>query len=137
MSPNAGGGGGSCVVSVDVSRARIFKLLRSPRIDSKESITPAYVAQRTGATTLAQPHRLFKYSSTAVHGSPNKLWRSNSIFNLGMCMSLHNDFKSGEIRQQTISFSCDSFFVLTVSDLHIKMSQSACTTTSIGITNTF
>jgi hypothetical protein len=30
----------------------IFKLLRSPGIDSKESIPPAYVAWRAGATTL-------------------------------------------------------------------------------------
>ncbi len=33
-------------------RARIFKLLRSSRIDSKESIPPAYVAWRVGTTTL-------------------------------------------------------------------------------------
>jgi hypothetical protein len=32
-------------------RARIFKLLRSPCIDSKESIPPAYVAGRAGTTT--------------------------------------------------------------------------------------
>ncbi len=29
-----------------------FKLLRSPRIDSKESIPPAYVAWLAGTTTL-------------------------------------------------------------------------------------
>jgi hypothetical protein len=33
-------------------RARIFKLLRSPRIDSKVSIPAAYVAWRAGTTTL-------------------------------------------------------------------------------------
>ncbi len=33
-------------------RARIFKLLRSPRINSKESIPPAYVAWRAGTATL-------------------------------------------------------------------------------------
>ncbi len=33
-------------------RARIFKLLRSPRIDSKETIPPAYVAWRAVTTTL-------------------------------------------------------------------------------------
>ncbi len=33
-------------------RARIFKLLRSPEIDSKESIPPAYVAWRAGSKTL-------------------------------------------------------------------------------------
>jgi hypothetical protein len=32
--------------------ARIFKLLRSPGIDSKESIPPAYIAWRAGAITL-------------------------------------------------------------------------------------
>ncbi len=47
-------------------RARIFKLLMSPRIDSKESIPPAYVAWRAGTTTLfysysvPSPHRLLK-----------------------------------------------------------------------------
>ena len=48
------------------SRARILKLLMSPRIDSKESISPAYVAWQAGTTTLfllAVPstHRLFKF----------------------------------------------------------------------------
>jgi hypothetical protein len=33
-------------------RARICKILRSPGIDSKESIPPAYVAWRAGPTTL-------------------------------------------------------------------------------------
>ncbi len=33
-------------------RARIFKLLRNPRIDSKDYIPPAYVAWRAGTTTL-------------------------------------------------------------------------------------
>ena len=33
-------------------RARIFILLRSPGIDSKESIPPAYVAWRAGTTTI-------------------------------------------------------------------------------------
>ncbi len=32
--------------------AGVFKLLRSPDIDSKESIPPAYVAWRAGTTTL-------------------------------------------------------------------------------------
>ncbi len=34
------------------ARARIFKLLRSPRIDSKDSIPTAYVAWGAGTTTL-------------------------------------------------------------------------------------
>jgi hypothetical protein len=33
-------------------QARIFKLLRSPRIDFKEPIPPAYVAWGAGTTTL-------------------------------------------------------------------------------------
>ncbi len=36
--------------AVQVSRARIFKLLRSPRIDSKEPIPPGCVAWRAGTT---------------------------------------------------------------------------------------
>jgi hypothetical protein len=34
------------------NRARIFKLLRNPKIDSKDSIPPACVAWRAGTTTL-------------------------------------------------------------------------------------
>ncbi len=34
------------------NRVRIFKLLRSPRIDSKETIPPGCVALRAGTTTL-------------------------------------------------------------------------------------
>ena len=34
------------------NRAQIFKFLRSPEIDSKESVPPAYVAWRAGTTTL-------------------------------------------------------------------------------------
>jgi hypothetical protein len=52
------------------TRARIFKLLSAPGIDSKESISPAYVAWRAGMNTLLyfksvpSPHRLLKNSST-------------------------------------------------------------------------
>ncbi len=35
-----------------MSRAQIFKLLRSPKIDSKEPIPPGCVAWRAGTTTL-------------------------------------------------------------------------------------
>ncbi len=35
-----------------VTRGGIFKLIRSPGIDSKESIPPAFVARRAGTTTL-------------------------------------------------------------------------------------
>jgi hypothetical protein len=47
-------------------RARIYKLLRVPGIESKESISPAW---RAGTTTLFllgsySTHRLFKNSST-------------------------------------------------------------------------
>jgi hypothetical protein len=34
------------------ARARIFKLIRSPRLDSKEPIPPGCVAWRAGTTTL-------------------------------------------------------------------------------------
>ncbi len=34
------------------TRARIFNLLRDPRMDSKEPIPPAYVAWRAGTSTL-------------------------------------------------------------------------------------
>ncbi len=34
------------------NQARIFKLLRSPRIDSKEPIPPGYVAWRASTKTL-------------------------------------------------------------------------------------
>jgi hypothetical protein len=36
----------------ELSRDGIFKLLRSPGIDPKDSIPPAYVAWRAGTTTL-------------------------------------------------------------------------------------
>ncbi len=51
-----------------IERARIFKRLWSPGIDSKERIPPAYVAWRAGTITLfllgPNPHRLFKNSSS-------------------------------------------------------------------------
>jgi hypothetical protein len=53
-------------------RARIFKLLRSRRIDSKELFQPAYVTSRAGTTTLfligsyKAPNRLFKNSSSEI-----------------------------------------------------------------------
>ncbi len=57
-------------------RARIFQLLRSSGIDSKESIPPAYVAWRAGVTTLSysvpSPHRLFKNYSTVTYTSHSK-----------------------------------------------------------------
>ncbi len=34
------------------ARAQIFKLLRSPKIESKEQIPPGFVAWRAGTTTL-------------------------------------------------------------------------------------
>jgi hypothetical protein len=40
------------VISYILYRARIFKLLWSPGIDSKELIPPAYVAWRAGMITL-------------------------------------------------------------------------------------
>ncbi len=56
--------------------ALIWKLIRSPGIDSKKSIPPAYVARRAGTTTLfllvPSPHRLFKnlaLDTRRYHGS--------------------------------------------------------------------
>ncbi len=59
--------------SLCMARARIFKLLRGPGIDSKESIPPAYIAWRAGTTTLflylvPSPLRLFKNSNTVLAG---------------------------------------------------------------------
>ncbi len=53
----------------DLFWARIFKVLRSPRINFKEPIPPGCVAWRAGTITLFllgsySPHRLFKNSST-------------------------------------------------------------------------
>jgi hypothetical protein len=39
-------------VVIPASQRRYFKLKRSPRIDSREPIPPAYVAWRAGTTTL-------------------------------------------------------------------------------------
>jgi hypothetical protein len=71
-------------------RARIFKLPRSPRINSKESIPSAYVAWRASKTTLFQQgsystYRSFKNSSTdrtcrnffrTLAGIRSNLWKS-------------------------------------------------------------
>jgi len=56
------------------SRARIFKLLRSPGIDSKESACLCSLAGRYGTLFLlgSYPHRLFKNSSTGFSRHP--LW---------------------------------------------------------------
>ncbi len=45
-------GGISLWILVLAYWTRIFKLLSSPGIDSKESIQPAYVPPRAGTTTL-------------------------------------------------------------------------------------
>jgi len=44
--------GGILFLMTHLYRARSFKLSRSPRIDSKEMILPAYVAWRATTTTL-------------------------------------------------------------------------------------
>ncbi len=55
-------------------RARIFKLLWSPGIGSKEPIPPAYLAWCVGPNgnpipsySVPSPHRLFKNTSTFMH----------------------------------------------------------------------
>jgi hypothetical protein len=53
---------------------RIFELLRSPGIDSKESIPTAYVSWQAGTITLSfpvpSPYRLFKKNSKVDNLSP-------------------------------------------------------------------
>ncbi len=62
-----------------VSRARIFKLLRSPRINSNEPIPSGCVAWRPvrqpDSYSVPSPHRLFKYSSTELDTKPERLFR--------------------------------------------------------------
>jgi hypothetical protein len=40
------------LIEADTFTERIFKLLSSPGIDSKESVPPAYLAWRAGTITL-------------------------------------------------------------------------------------
>ncbi len=47
-----------------VLRVRIFKLLRSPRIDYKETIPPVGPVRQPYSFSVPGPHRLFKNSST-------------------------------------------------------------------------
>ncbi len=71
-------------------RARIFKRLWSPGINSKEWIPPAYVAWRPGTITIFllgsySPHRLFKNSSSELivisfKKSPSELQGASLIF---------------------------------------------------------
>jgi hypothetical protein len=71
------------------SWARIFKLLRSPRINSKEPIPPAYVTWRAGTTTesysVPSPHRLFKNS---ISGGPGRQSYSFSVPNPIDCLKI-------------------------------------------------
>ncbi len=79
----------SLMYIVHCTTSRIFKFLRSPGIDSKESIPPVYVAGRAGTTTFSysvpSPHRLFKNSCTrdqegigvwdwGQHSTKKKIW---------------------------------------------------------------
>jgi hypothetical protein len=73
---------GTCVRGM-LFRARIFKLLRSPRIDSKEPIPLGCVAWRAGTTTLLlfgsySPQRVFKNSSTGKQFQASKHWDTRS-----------------------------------------------------------
>ncbi len=68
------------------SRARIFKHLWSPGLDSKELISPAYIAWQAGTITLflysvPSPHRFFQNSSSAMGRgicSRNRAWKRSS-----------------------------------------------------------
>jgi hypothetical protein len=48
-------------------RARIFKLLRGPGIDSKESILPAYVAWRAGMNIPNTVYEIFIGTNVTIH----------------------------------------------------------------------
>ncbi len=69
---------GQWITHQNVTRDRIFKRLRSPGIDSKELIPPAYVAWRAGTITLfllgfPSPHRLFKNSTSAFYDALQRM----------------------------------------------------------------
>ncbi len=76
---------GTCIgVVKSGTRARIFKRLWSPGIDSKVSIPPAYVAWRAGTITLFligaySPYRFFKNSSSGVHSQKRKIELARQI----------------------------------------------------------
>ncbi len=66
------------------ARAKIFKLLRSPRINSKESIPPAYVAlpadtRQPCSYAVPSPHRLFKNSRTVSLENSITTWTRNRL----------------------------------------------------------
>ncbi len=67
-------------------RTRIFKLYRSPRIDSKESIPPAHVAWRAGTTTVPSPHSWFKNSSSGyIHTVWGVVSAAGSYWSMLVC----------------------------------------------------
>ncbi len=80
-------------------RARTFKWLWGPGIDSKKWIPPAYVAWRAGTITLfllGSPHILFKNSSSAFHSVPirhSAVWFQQEVRAEGRLSSS----KSGQI----------------------------------------
>ncbi len=78
------------------SRARIFKLLRSPRIDSKKSIPPAYVAWQAGETTL---FLLGSYCDSMI--GLNWSRPTNTAYNSTVC---NNYFKEGSILSIKVVF---------------------------------
>ncbi len=66
--------------------ARIFKRLRCPRIDSKASILPAYVAWRAGTITLfVAPARLQRLAESIPW---NRFLGPLNVYKYGLCSSV-------------------------------------------------
>jgi hypothetical protein len=102
------------------TRARIFKLLRSPRIDSKEPRPPGWVVwlagiRKTYSYSVPCPHRLLKNSSTETerlyHAVPsaqrvlNNLWktrltRCRMIWLLPALVSVLDRRNTGRLRKR-------------------------------------
>ncbi len=80
-------------------RARICKRLRSPGIDSYESIPPGTVAWRSSTITLfllgTYPHRMFKNPSSGLSYRPARLgidsWAPWKVYKYGLRERRHAD----------------------------------------------
>ncbi len=82
------------------SRARIFKLLRSPRIDTKESIPPAYATWARIFKRLWSPGIDSKASIPPAYVA----WRAGTITHIPTrCLAPIDFFKIGPVRQP---YSC-------------------------------
>jgi hypothetical protein len=75
-------------------RARIFKLLRSPRIDSKEPISPVSGRPTTLSYSVPSPHRLFTNSSTVKFCTRDIEKRMSKREKRKRAMHMHSDLYS-------------------------------------------